>query len=32
MSVWMLIFGVATASGNWAASYLYLAGWSAFRS
>lgn len=32
MSVGMLIFGVATALGNWAASYLYLAGWSPFRS
>ena len=32
MSVGMLIFGVATALGNWAASYIYLAGWSPFRS
>jgi len=32
MSVGMLIFGVATALGNWAASSLYLVGWSPFRS
>ena len=32
MSVGMLIFGVATALGNWAASYVYLIGWSPFRS
>jgi hypothetical protein len=32
MSVGMLIFGVATALGNWAASYLYLVGWNPFES
>jgi hypothetical protein len=32
MSVGMLIFGVATALGNWAASYVYLMGWSPFQS
>lgn len=32
MSVGMLIFGVATALGNWAASYLYLIGWDPFQS
>jgi len=32
MSVGMLIFGVATALGNWAASYVYLAGGNPFRS
>ncbi len=32
MSVGMLIFGVATALGNWAASYLYLMGWRPFES
>jgi uncharacterized protein len=32
MSVGMLIFGVATALGNWAASYVYLIGWSPFQS
>ncbi len=32
MSVGMLIFGVATAIGNWAATYIYLMGWSPFRS
>ena len=32
MSVGMLIFGVATALGNWAATYIYLVGWSPFKS
>jgi uncharacterized protein len=31
MSVGMLIFGVATAIGNWATTYVYLMGWSPFR-
>jgi uncharacterized membrane protein YedE/YeeE len=31
MSVGMLIFGVATALGNWAATYIYLVGWSPFK-
>ena len=32
MSVGMLIFGVATALGNWATAYIYLMGWNPFES